>query len=102
MYDAFYIVNNQNTFKNGMEVRLNDLLRLLKNGQKSDSFVGHLEHHFNATMSHTYLRKHMTFKEVKHLNLLGAMEKFTTQDSNVCMEKPLKYLKIYVINVSQL
>ena len=37
-------------------------LRLLKNGQKSDSFAAHFEHHFNTTTSHTYLRKYMTFK----------------------------------------
>ena len=51
-----------------------DLLRLLKNGQKSDSFAAHFEQQFNTTSSHTYLRKYMMFKVVKQLNPIGAIK----------------------------
>ena len=40
-----------------MDGRFSDLLRLLKNAYKSDSYASHLEHHFNATTSYTDLRK---------------------------------------------
>ena len=44
--------------------QLSNLLRLLKNEQKSDSFYGHFEQHFNTTTSRTDLRNYMTFKIV--------------------------------------
>ena len=59
-----------------MDGRLSDLLYLLKNGQKSDSFATHSEQHFNSTTSHTDLRKRTTFKVVKQLNPIGAMKTF--------------------------
>ena len=37
-------------------------LRLIKNGQKSDSVATHFDHHFNTTMSCTYLRKYIRSK----------------------------------------
>ena len=54
-----------------------DLLRLLNNGQKSDSFADHFVQHFNNIMSCTDLRKYMTFKVVKQINPIGTMKKFT-------------------------
>ena len=57
MCDAIYIGNTQQTFKNILDCHFSNLLRLLKNGQKSDSFATHFEQHFNTTTSRTYLRK---------------------------------------------
>ena len=82
MCDAIYIGNTQQTFKKRMDVHFSDLLHLLKNGQKSDSFAAHLEHSSNSTMSRTELRKYMTFKVEKRLNLIGAMETFTKTIAN--------------------
>ena len=48
-----------------MDGNFSNLLRLLKNGQKSDSFATHFKHHFNATQSHKDLRKYMAFKVEK-------------------------------------
>ena len=64
---------------------LSDLLRLLKNGQKSDSFAAHFEHHFNSTTSHTDIRKYMIVKVVNKLNPIGAMKTFTKRNCNLCM-----------------
>ena len=61
---------------NGPDISPN-LLRLLKNGHKLDSFAVRSERHFNATTSRTYLRKYMTSKLVKHRNTIGAMKKIT-------------------------
>ena len=47
--DAIYIGNNQQIFRKRMDGRFSDLLRLLKNGKKSDSFAAHFEQHFNST-----------------------------------------------------
>ena len=58
-----------------MDGHFSDLLRLLKNGQKSDSFAAHFEQHYNSTTSRTDLRKIMRFKVVKHINPIGAMKK---------------------------
>ena len=76
-----------------MDGHFSDLLRLLKNGQKSDSFAAHFEQHFNTTRSRTDLRKYMTFKVVKQLSLIGAMKKFTKPNFNLCMEERLTILK---------
>ena len=46
MCDAIYIDNTQQTFKKIMDGRFYDLQRLLKNGQKSDSFAAHFVQHF--------------------------------------------------------
>ena len=61
MCDAIYIGNTY-------------LLRLLKNGQKSDSFAAHFEQQFNTTSSRTYLRKYMVFIVVKQINPISAMK----------------------------
>ena len=57
MRDASYIGNTQQTFKKRMDGHFSDLLRLLKNGQKSDSFADHFKQHFNTTTSRTDLLK---------------------------------------------
>ena len=60
--DAIYIGNTQKTFKKRMDGHFSELLCLLKNRQKSDSFSAHFVQHFNTTTSHTELPKFMTFK----------------------------------------
>ena len=57
--DAIYIGNTQQTFKTRTDSHFSDLLRLFKNGQKSDSFAAQFEQHFKATMSRTDLRKNI-------------------------------------------
>ena len=56
-----------------MDGHFSDILRLLENGKKPDSFAAHFKQHFNATMSRTNLKKYMTFKVVKQLNPIGTM-----------------------------
>ena len=70
--DNIYIGKIQNTFKKRMDGHLSDLLHLLKNGQKSDSFTAHFIQHFKSTMSFTYLRKLITLKVVNHINPIVA------------------------------
>ena len=53
MFDAIDIGNTQQTFKKRMDGHFSDLLCLLKNGQKSDSFAAHFKQHFNTTTSCT-------------------------------------------------
>ena len=43
MCGAIYIGNTQQTLKKRMVGHFSNLLRLLKNGQKTDSFASHLE-----------------------------------------------------------
>ena len=93
MCDAIYIGNTQQTSKKRMDGHFSDLLRLLKNGQKSDSFDAHFEQHFNSTTSCTDLRKYMMFKIVNQLNPIGAMKTFTKPNCNLCMEERLKIPK---------
>ena len=76
-----------------MDDHLSDLLHLLKNGQKFDSFAAHFEQHFNSTTSNTDLRKYMTFKVVKQLNPIDTMKTFTKPNCNLCMEERLTILK---------
>ena len=76
-----------------MDGHFSEILRLLKNGQKSDSFAAHSEQHFNTTTARTDLRKYMTFKVVKQLSLIGAMKTFTKPNCNICMEERLTILK---------
>ena len=92
MCDDIYIVNTQQTFKK-MYGNFFNLLRLLKNGLKSDSFSAHSEQHFNTTTSHTDLRKYMTFKVVNQLNPIGAMKPFMKPNCNLRMEERLTILK---------
>ena len=67
MCNAIYIGNTQQTFKKIMDGHFSDLLRLLRNGKKSDSFYAHFEQPFNTTTSRTDIRKYMTFKLVKQI-----------------------------------
>ena len=92
--DANNIGNTQQTFKKRMDGHFFDLQRLLKNGQKSDSFAAHFVQHFNSTTSRTELHKGMTFKVLKQLNLIGAMKTFTKPDCNLCMQERLTILKM--------
>ena len=70
---AIYIGNTQQTFKKIMDGHFSDLQRLLKNGQKSDSFAAHFVQNFKNTMSRKDLRKCMMSKVTKQLNPIGAM-----------------------------
>ena len=69
--------NTQHNFKKRMGGHFFNIQRLLKNGQKSDSFAAHFKQHCNTTTSLTDLRKNMTFEVVKQLNPIGAMKTFT-------------------------
>ena len=93
MCDDIYISNTQQTFKKIMDVHFSDLLRILKNRQKSYSFAAHFEQHLNTTTSRKDLRKYMTFKVVTQLNPIGAMKTFTKPNCNICMEERLTILK---------
>ena len=55
-FDAIYIGNTQQIFKKIMDGHFSDLLRLLKNGQKSNSFTAHFEQHLKSATSRTELR----------------------------------------------
>ena len=101
MCDAIYIGNTQQTFKKITDGYFSDILCLLKNGQKPDSFAAHFVQHFNNTTSRTDLRKCMTFKVLKQLNPIGAMKIFTKPDFNLCMQERLTILKSYVTNASR-
>ena len=76
-----------------MDGHFSNLLCLLKNGHKSDSFSTHFEQHFNETTSRTDIRKHMLFNVVNHLNLIGTMKTFTKPNCNLCMKEILTILK---------
>ena len=72
-----------------MDFHFSNILRLLKNGQKYDSFAAHLEQHFKSTKKRIYLRKCITLKVVNNLNLVGSMKTFTNPNCNIYMEKHL-------------
>ena len=93
MCDVIYIGNTQKTFKKIIDGHFSDLQRLLKNGQKSDSFAAQFVQHFNNTTSRTDLRKYMMFKVLKQLNTIGTMKTFTKPNYNLCMQERLKILK---------
>ena len=76
-----------------MDCHFSYLLRLLKNGQKSDSFSAHSKQNFNYTMSRTYLRKYVTFKVVNQINPIGTMKTFTKLNFDLCMKERLTILK---------
>ena len=69
-----------------MDSHFSDLLRILKKGQKYDSFAVHFEQHFNSTTSCIDLRKYMTFKVVKQIDPIGAIKIFKKPNCNLCME----------------
>ena len=93
MCDAIYIGHTQKTLKKRMDGHFSDLLRLIRNGQKLDSFAAHFEQRLKATTSRADLRKYMTFKVVKQLNPIGAMKTFTKPNCNLFMEEHLTILK---------
>ena len=93
MCDAIFIGNTHQTPNKIMDRHFYDLVRLLKNGQKSDSFSAHFKQHFNATTPHTYLRIYTTFKVVKQLNSIREMKTFTKPNCNLCMEECLTIVK---------
>ena len=76
-----------------MDCHFSDLLRLLKNGQKSDSFSTHFEQHFKSTTSRIDLRKFTALQVVKQLNLIGVMKIFTKPNCKLCMEERLTIIK---------
>ena len=76
-----------------MDGHFSNLLRLLKNGQKSYSFSDHFKQHFNNIMSRTDLRKYMAFRVVNQLKPIGTMKTFTIPNCNLCMKKRLMILK---------
>ena len=104
MCNAIYIGNTQQTFKKRMDGHFSDILRLLKNRQKVDSFAAHFEQHFNNPTSRIYIRKYMAFKVVKQLNPIGAMKTFTKPNCNLCMQECLivlikiHYKRVTVMN----
>ena len=77
-----------------MDGHFSNVQRLLKNGQKSDSFAAHFVQHFNSTTSGTEIRNCMTFKVLKQLNPIGAMKTFTKPNCNLCMQERLTILKM--------
>ena len=88
-----YIGNTQLTLKKMIDSHFFDRLRLLKNGQKSDSLAAHLEQHFNSTKSRIDIRKCITYKIVKQINPIVTMKTFTKPKCNVCMKERLMILK---------
>ena len=101
MCEDIYIGKTQQIFKKIMNGHISDILRLLKNGQNSNSFAAHSKQHFNSTMSFTGVHGYMTFKEVKQLNWIGTMKTFTRPNCNLFIWELLMILKIYVTNASQ-
>ena len=93
MCDAIYIGNTQKTFKTILDGHFSNLLRLLKNGQKLDSFAVYFEQYFNTTTPRTDLRKYMMFKVVKQVNQISAMKTSTKPNCNLCMQERLTILK---------
>ena len=92
--NAIYIGSTQQTFRKRMDGHFSDLQRLLKNGHKSYSFAAHSVQHFNSTTSRTKLRKCMTFKVLKQMNMIDAMKTFTKPNCNLCMREHLTILKM--------
>ena len=86
MCDASYIGDTQKTFKKIMDGHFSDIQRLVKNGQKSDSFAAHFVQHFDNSTARTDLRTRMTFKVLKQLNPIGVMKTFTKPNCNPCMQ----------------
>ena len=74
MCESIYIGNIQQTFNKIMDGRFSYILHLLKNRQKSDSFTAHFEQHVNSNTKSKYIRKYMTSKVVKQINMIGAMK----------------------------
>ena len=94
MCEAIYIGNNHQTFKKILDGHLSDLLCLLKNVQKLDSFAAHFEQNFNSDMSRTDLRKCMTSKVVNPI--IPIDKKITKSNYNLYIEEHLIILIIHM------
>ena len=68
MCDAIYIGNTQQTAKEIMDIHFFNILLILKNRQKLDSFAAHFIQNFYSTTSRADLRNFMTFKVIKPIN----------------------------------
>ena len=97
----FLIGKTEQIFNKRTDGHFSDLLRLLTNRQKPDSFAAHFEQHFNFTTSCTDICKYMTFNVVKQLSQVCAIKTFTKPNCNLCIGGRLMTLKSYVINVSR-
>ena len=82
MCDAIYIGNTHQTLRKRMDGYFSNIQRLLNNVQRKYSFDAHSEQHFNATISHTDLRKYIPFKVLKQIYPFGTMENFTKPNCN--------------------
>ena len=102
MCGNIYIGHTQQSFKKIMHGHFSDLQRLLRNGQRSDSFASHLVHQFNNTTPHMDICTYMKFKVIMELNRIGMIKTFTKYDFNVCMQARLTILKNICENPSQL
>ena len=76
-----------------MDIHFFNTQRLLKNGQKSDSFAAHFEKRIKSTTSHTDLCNCVAFKVVNHLNPIGVMKSFTKPNCTIFVEEHLTILK---------
>ena len=88
--------------KKRMDGHFSNPLRLLKNGQKSDSFAAHFEQKFNTTKSLTYLHKHMAFKLVNQIKQLVRWKHLRNLIATYIWRNVQLSLKSYVTNTSQL
>ena len=70
-----------------------NIIRLLKDGKKSDLFSAHFGRQFKSTMSCTDLLKCMEFKVVNQINPIGAMKSFMKPNCNPWMEEHLMLLE---------
>ena len=91
--DAVYIVNTQQTNTKITDSYFSYVQRLLKNGQKSDSFTAHFEQHFKPTTSHKDWHECMTLKLVNQINPIGVIKSFVKTNYNLCLEERLMILK---------
>ena len=93
MCEDICIGNTQQKFKKIMDGNFSDLLCLLKNRQKYDSFDAHFEQHSKYTTSKTDLHKCMSFKLAKNLNTTGSIKMFMQSNCNLYMEERLTIIK---------
>ena len=85
--DAIYIGKTHHPCKKSMYIHFYDILCLVENVQKSDSFAFHVELNISTTTSCTDIRKDMTLKVVNKLNLIGTMKTFMKPNCNLCMQE---------------
>ena len=84
MCDSIYTSNTHHTFQK-LDVHIYNFLRLLKNGQKWDSFAAHFKQNFKYTMSHTDLCKWTKFKVAKQLRPIGVIKKIMNRPYNAAI-----------------